>query len=75
MRILLAVDLIYPDHLGGSHRFYYEVGKRLAVRGHQVCVVTGRVRDSYPTVEKLEGLFIRRFSRWPSNPWLHALSY
>ncbi len=71
----MAVDLVYPDHVGGSHRFYYEVGRRLARRGHEVHVATGRERPEDPPVDNVAGMHVHRFPRERRSPLFQALSY
>jgi glycosyltransferase involved in cell wall biosynthesis len=39
-RIAVVSDAVYPYHVGGKERAIYEIGKRLAARGHAVDVYT-----------------------------------
>ncbi|HEX8681077.1 MAG TPA: glycosyltransferase family 4 protein [Ardenticatenaceae bacterium] len=75
MRLLLVADLAYPDHGGGSHRLYYEVTKRLAQRGHEVHLVTGKVTPDAPDEEWIEGVCYHRLIRDRRNFVSHGLSY
>ena len=77
MRILFVVDLAYPDHAGGSHRFCYEVARRLVQRGHEVHLITGKVSDdpATPDDERIDGVSYHRLSRDKRNFVSHALSY
>jgi hypothetical protein len=36
MKITLVYDAIYPYIKGGGEKRFYEIGKRLAKKGHQV---------------------------------------
>lgn len=42
MRIAIVYDAIYPYVTGGAERRYYEIGRRLAARGHEVRFVGWR---------------------------------
>lgn len=75
MRLLFVTDLAYPDNAGGSHRLYYEVAKRLAARGHEVHLVTGKVENSAPIEEVIEGVQYHRLTRDRRNFVSHGLSY
>jgi glycosyltransferase involved in cell wall biosynthesis len=39
-RIAIVADAVYPYHVGGKERAIFEIGKRLAARGHPVDVYT-----------------------------------
>jgi glycosyltransferase involved in cell wall biosynthesis len=77
MRLLFVVDLVYPDHAGGSHRVYYEVAKRLAAHGHEVHLITAQPQDdaALPAKEMIDGVHYHRFARDRRHALAHALSY
>jgi glycosyltransferase involved in cell wall biosynthesis len=75
MRLLFAADLAYPDHAGGSHRFVYEVARRLAQRGHDVHLICGKVAPDALTEEQIDGIRYHRLDRNRRNFLTHALSY
>lgn len=52
MRILVITQRWYPDTFGGSEHVAAEQARRLAGRGHTVDVLTQRVRDLLPEVER-----------------------
>jgi L-malate glycosyltransferase len=39
-RIAIVADAVYPYHIGGKERAIYEIGKRLAAKGHAIDVYT-----------------------------------
>ncbi|WP_435068273.1 glycosyltransferase family 4 protein [Haloplanus sp. C73] len=61
MHVLAATNNLYPDpQATGSGRYNYEVGRRLAERGHRVSVVT-RQRGETPTRETVAGMDVYRY--------------
>jgi len=61
MRILIVAGWMHPDAEGGSFRVVYEVGRRLAARGHAVHVLTQRTQSSLPLAENVEGMAVHRY--------------
>jgi glycosyltransferase involved in cell wall biosynthesis len=55
MRIALVTDVIYPYTIGGSEMHNYEVGRRLAARGHEVHIFGGKFWDGADVIEQ-EGM-------------------
>jgi glycosyltransferase involved in cell wall biosynthesis len=43
---------LFPPIPSGSSQFTYQLAQRLAARGHQVCVITARVKLDWPEVEE-----------------------
>ena len=61
MHVLAATNNLYPDpQATGSGRYNYEVGRRLARRGHTVSVVTRR-RGDEPERETVDGMSVYRY--------------
>jgi len=61
MHVLAATNNLYPDPgATGSGRYNYEVGRRLAERGHTVSVVTRRRGDA-PDRERVAGMDVYRY--------------
>ena len=52
MNILIITQRWYPDTFGGSEHVAAEQARRLAVLGHKVTVITERVREVLPEMEK-----------------------
>lgn len=61
MNILIITQRWYPDTFGGSEHVASEQALRLASRGHQVTVLTQRVRDTLPPVEEQGKMRIYRY--------------
>lgn len=77
MNILFTADLAYPDHAGGSHRYYYEVAKRLVQRGHSVHLITGQAQpgNPHPAQQTIDGIIYHRLNRSRGNFIANGLSY
>ncbi len=59
--MLVAANNLFPDpEATGSGRYNYEVGRRLAERGHRVSVVTRR-RGETPARETVAGMDVHRY--------------
>lgn len=61
MKIALLIELFYP-HTAGSERRFFEIGRRLSSRGHEVHVFTLRYEASLPKEETVEGIFVHRYA-------------
>lgn len=75
MHVLAATNNLFPDAgATGSGRYNYEVGRRLADRGHRVSVLTRRRGDA-PERETVAGMDVHRYrASVPRLPWaLRAL--
>lgn len=77
MRILLLSDNYWP-RVGGAETYVYELGRTLAVRGHDVTVYTDGPLDQPGLRTTVEGgvTVVRDSSYWPvlqgaSAPWEH----
>jgi glycosyltransferase involved in cell wall biosynthesis len=60
MRIALLTELFYP-HMAGTERRFLEIGKRLAMRGHDVHVFTLHYDRNLPREEIVEGMSVHRY--------------
>lgn len=61
MRIALLIELFHP-HMAGSERRFFEIGRRLSSRGHEVHVFTLQYEASLPKEETVEGIFVHRYA-------------
>ncbi|MFP4056677.1 MAG: glycosyltransferase family 4 protein [Candidatus Brocadiia bacterium] len=62
MKLLSVAGWLYPDQEGGSFRVVYEAGRRLARRGHEVHVLTQRLRPDHAAEEELAGMRVHRYA-------------
>ncbi len=60
-RILMVTESFFPSE-GGSKTVILEISKRLAKRGHEVYVLTGRHLPDWASQEDLEGIHVARYS-------------
>ena len=61
MHLLVATHDLYPDPgSGGTGRYVFETGRRLAERGHRVSVITRR-RGDVPERDAVEGMDVYRY--------------
>lgn len=61
MRVLIITQHWYPDTFGGSEHVASEQARRLAARGHEITVLTERVRDALPAESRENGAQIIRY--------------
>ncbi|MCD6403112.1 MAG: glycosyltransferase, partial [Candidatus Aenigmarchaeota archaeon] len=52
MKIMIVSDLAYP-HIGGAESYVINLGSRLAKRGHEVYLLTSKIKES-PMEEEYE---------------------
>ena len=60
MNLLFTASLFYPDTMGGSDRYLYEVTRRLIRQGHKVTVLTANP-GGLPNNEIIEGISVHRY--------------
>jgi len=60
MKIALVIELFYP-HMAGCERRFFEIGRGLSRRGHEVHVFTLQHDAGLPREETIEGMFVHRF--------------
>lgn len=61
VKILFLSELFHP-HIGGCEIRFYELGKRLAKKGHTINVLTVRYDPNLPKTEKINGITVHRIS-------------
>lgn len=61
MKIALLAELFYP-HMAGCERRFFEIGKRLARKGHEVHVFTVQYDAFLPKEETVEGILVHRYA-------------
>ena len=67
MRILAVATFAFPDHFGGAERVLSETCARLAARGHELTLLTGRVNDT-PAEEHRAGVHVLRYPVQQGSP-------
>lgn len=63
MRIAILTELFHP-HIAGCERRLFELGKRLAKRGHEVHVFTMHFEEGLAKEEVVEDILIHRYAHW-----------
>lgn len=61
MKIAILTELFYP-HIAGCERRFFELGKRLAKRGHEVHIFTIHFEKELSSEEVVEGISIHRYA-------------
>lgn len=59
MKIAFLIELFYP-HIAGCEKRFFEIGRRLSKRGHEVHVFTLQHELSLPREETVEGMVVHR---------------
>lgn len=67
MKLLFVATFAFPDHFGGAERVITDVATRLAGRGHQVTLLTGRV-EGCAERETRDGVQVVRYALDRSSP-------
>ncbi len=84
MKIAIIYDLAFPFTIGGGEKINWEVARRLAARGHDVCLVAPKMWEG-PDVLERDGVRYVGTCRWltalnnignrsPLQPFLFAAS-
>ncbi len=61
LKVAFLTEFFYP-HIGGCETRYYEIGRRLAAKGHEVHVFTIRYDLDLPKEEQIEGIHVHRYA-------------
>jgi len=61
VRVAILTELFYP-HIAGCERRYFEIGKRLVKRGHEVHIFTMRHEKELPKDDMVEGILVHRYA-------------
>ncbi|MBU4305740.1 MAG: glycosyltransferase family 4 protein [Candidatus Omnitrophica bacterium] len=61
MKILMVTFSFYPDGIGGMHSYVYNLGKELIKKGHDVYVITVKMKKDAPDEEVIEGMKVYRY--------------
>ncbi|MBM4153132.1 MAG: glycosyltransferase family 4 protein, partial [Kiritimatiellaceae bacterium] len=63
MKIAILYDVVYPKSIGGGEKINWEVGRRLADRGHEVWLVSSKMWDGPARMEQ-DGMVYAGICRW-----------
>ena len=74
MKILFVTSFYYPDTMGGSDRYLFEVTTRLARLGHEVTVMTAKQGDEFQAYERIEDIEVYRYNLNRSSSLRYYLS-
>lgn len=58
----MVADYFFPDEVGGSRRYIYDISRELAKKGHSVHVLVKRARKELPQEELMNGITIHRYN-------------
>jgi glycosyltransferase involved in cell wall biosynthesis len=61
LRIAIATELFYPS-LAGCEKRFFEIGRRLVRRGHEVHVLTTQHEAGLPKNDVVEGMLVQRYA-------------
>lgn len=70
MNILMVTEAFYPDGIGGAHTYVYNLSKNLIRQGHNVYVITIKVKEGASTQEDIEGIRVLRYKTPLKGPFL-----
>ena len=58
---ILIISHFFPPHKGGVETASYNTAKQLAIRGHNVIVLTSKIDKSSQKIQKKDGFLVYRF--------------
>lgn len=63
MKIAILYDVLYPFSIGGGEKTNWELARRLAARGHDVTLVSSRMWEGSPYIDR-DGVRCAGVCRW-----------
>ncbi len=75
MHIVWVHRGMYPDHIGGTYSYIYELGRRLAARGHKVDVIARALSPENSGYSEFEGIGVHRYTYRRVNPVYSTLQH
>ncbi len=75
MHIVFIHRGVYPERIGGTYSYIYELGRRLAARGHTICMIASTREDRAPEPYEHEGMFIHKYAFRRVNPVMSTLQH
>ncbi|MBD3367458.1 MAG: glycosyltransferase [Candidatus Eisenbacteria bacterium] len=68
MHIVWVHRGMYPEHIGGTYTYIYELGRRLVARGHRVDVISRALSPENAGSSSIEGIGVHRYTYRRVNP-------
>ncbi|MEM1989942.1 MAG: glycosyltransferase family 4 protein [Candidatus Bathyarchaeia archaeon] len=62
LKIAFLTELFHP-HIGGSERRFFEIGRRLAEKGHEIHIFTLQYDRKLPRKETIAGMTVHRYAK------------
>lgn len=59
---------MYPEHIGGTYTYIYELGRRLVARGHRVDVISRALSEENAGTASIDGVGVHRYTYRRVNP-------
>lgn len=75
MHIVFVHRGVYPERIGGTYSYIYELGRRLASRGHRVRVIASTRKPEAPAPYEHEGMLIHTYAFRRVNPVASTLQH
>ncbi len=75
MHIVFIHRGVYPERIGGTYSYIYELGRRLASRGHRVRVIASTSEPVAPAPYEHEGMLIHKYAFRRINPVASTLQH
>ncbi len=75
MHIVFVHRGVYPERIGGTYSYIYELGRRLAARGHRVRVIASTREPDAPAPYEHEGMLIHKYAFRRLNPVASTLQH
>ncbi len=75
MHIVFVHRGVYPERIGGTYSYIYELGRRLASRGHRVRVIASTREPEAPAPYEHEGMLIHKYAFRRVNPVASTLQH
>jgi glycosyltransferase involved in cell wall biosynthesis len=61
LKVAFLTEFFHP-HIGGCEKRFFEIGRRLVARGHEIHVFTIKYDNSLPEEEQIEGIKVHRYA-------------
>jgi glycosyltransferase involved in cell wall biosynthesis len=75
MHIVFVHRGMYPERIGGTYSYIYELGRRLSAKGHRIDVIASTRSSEVDTTTELEGMKIHSYVFRRLNPVYSTLQH